>query len=256
MRDYHNNLPVGIRSTLRWFMVIMLLVATFSAVAQTLNEDIVFDEKVFDFGKISETGGKVSHRFRFTNTGKTSVTIVRARAGCSCVSAEVPKAPVAPGKSGYITVRFDPDYRPGHFSKEIAVISDGNRYNRIWVKGDVVAGKHPVQETCRYDYGSGLYMDFRRLVFSPVEVGQNGVRLLKYANASDKPVRVEFEVRKADPDYSLSVGAGGVVNPGEIKQVEVMFRPHCAFPGERTVRIVPVVDGKPVEPLIVVLSAD
>lgn len=256
MRDYHDNIQVITRVTLRWFMAIMLLGATFSAAAQTLNEDIVFDEKVFDFGKISETGGKVSHRFRFTNTGTSSVTIVRARAGCNCVSAEVPKTPVAPGKSAYITVRFDPDYRPGHFSKEIAVISDGNRYNRIWVKGDVVAGKHPVQETCRYDYGSGLYMDYKRLVFASVEVGKSGVRSLKYANASDKPVRVEFEVYKADPDYSLSVSAGAVVDPGEIKQVEVMFRPHCAFSGERMARIVPVVGGKPMEPLIVVLSAD
>lgn len=134
-------------------LITLLISICPTAIAQTLNESVRFDEKIHDFGSIGETDGKVTHRFVFTNTGRDTVTLTRARSGCSCVHAEVSRRPVLPGRTGYVDVTFDPDYRPGHFSKEIVVFSTDNRYNRIWVKGDVTPGIHPLTEKYRYDYG-------------------------------------------------------------------------------------------------------
>ncbi|HAD11712.1 MAG TPA: hypothetical protein DCF33_04650, partial [Saprospirales bacterium] len=65
---------------------------------------IVFDEKDFDFGTVNE-GDVVEHTFRFTNTGKIPLTILKCRSSCGCTVPEWPEAPIPPGGPGEIKAK-------------------------------------------------------------------------------------------------------------------------------------------------------
>lgn len=93
------------------------------------------DKKVYNFGKIKEKDGKVSHVFRFTNGSKIPVAITMVDASCGCTTAEYTHEVIRPGKSGMVKVTFNPAFRPGHFSKEVRVLlNNGRYYVRCWWK--------------------------------------------------------------------------------------------------------------------------
>ncbi len=246
-------------------LITMLITICPTASAQTLNESVRFDEKIYDFGTIGETDGKVTHRFVFTNTGRDTVTLVRARSGCSCVHAEVSRRPVLQGRTGYVDVTFDPDYRPGHFSKEIVVFSTDNRYNRIWVKGDVTPGIHPLTEKYRYDYGHGLLMEYKVMNFGTVLQGATRTRSLSFGNNSTGTLNLTFHInsgetkgnRLYDSAASAVIPAGLIIDiperyllkPGEEGKIDVTVRMLTQLDSMATVVITPVANGFTLQPL-------
>ena len=91
------------------------------------NEDeLVFDKREHDFGTISEEGGDQSTVFVLTNNTKEPVLITNVIPSCGCTSPEYTKEPIEPGKSGKVTITYDPKGRPGAFDKNITVMSTGN----------------------------------------------------------------------------------------------------------------------------------
>lgn len=99
---------------------------------------INFAEKVFDFGKIKEKGGLVSHEFTFTNDGDGNLVILKATAECGCTRPSYSDAPVAPGKTGKLKVSYNPLGRPGSFEKVVTVTSSGNPSKvRLKIRGVV-----------------------------------------------------------------------------------------------------------------------
>ncbi len=67
---------------------------------------INFEEKEFDFGTI-EQGTPVEHIFKFKNEGEAPLMIVNAKSSCGCTIPEYTKAPVAPGETGELLVKFN-----------------------------------------------------------------------------------------------------------------------------------------------------
>lgn len=65
-----------------------------------------FAEEVFDYGEIME-GEKVTHIYKFTNTGDEPLVISNAKGSCGCTVPDWPKAPIAAGEEGEIKVVFD-----------------------------------------------------------------------------------------------------------------------------------------------------
>ncbi|MEP2775772.1 MAG: DUF1573 domain-containing protein [Luteolibacter sp.] len=86
----------------------------------------------FEESKISAKAGldevSLSRDFKFTNDGKTSVTIKAADAGCSCISTEISggKFTYAPGESGVLRANFEVGSFQGTVEKPI----------HIWLEGD------------------------------------------------------------------------------------------------------------------------
>lgn len=116
----------------------LALIVAQPAYADKNDPKISFKESVYDFGKISLKGGKVTHEFSFTNDGAKNLVITNARADCGCTRPEYNDAPVAPGKSGSVKVTFAPAAK-GHFSKKVTVTTNGNpRKTRLLIKGEVV----------------------------------------------------------------------------------------------------------------------
>lgn len=106
---------------------LLLLLACPTVDAKSNKAEITFSENTYDFGTISEHGGKVTHSFAFTNTGDANLVILNATADCGCTVPEYPQAPIAPGKTGVIKVTFNPLYRPGSFSKVITIRTNGKQ---------------------------------------------------------------------------------------------------------------------------------
>lgn len=106
---------------------LLLLLACPTVDAKSNKAEITFSENTYDFGTISEHGGKVTYSFAFTNTGDANLVILNATADCGCTVPEYPQAPIAPGKTGVIKVTFNPLYRPGSFSKVITIRTNGKQ---------------------------------------------------------------------------------------------------------------------------------
>lgn len=89
---------------------------------------ISFDATRHDFGTIKADGGKVTATYRFTNTGTEHLVIINVtNGGCGCTTPSYPKAPIAPGKSGDITIKFDPSGRRGEFNREVKVRTNASK---------------------------------------------------------------------------------------------------------------------------------
>ena len=99
-----------------------------------------FENEVFEFGKISQ-GEKVSHSFRFKNTGNSDLVINKVEGSCGCtVMKGWPQHPVKPGEMGKIDVVFDSNGKKGTQNKTISVVATTYPSTTvISLKGEVIA---------------------------------------------------------------------------------------------------------------------
>lgn len=102
-----------------------------------------FDVREHNFGIIDASKGVVSTTFNFTNTGNAPLVIISAKANCGCTVPKYPVEPIAPGKSGQITVRYNPSGNSGAFTKYVRVQTNDphNRKINLKIKGSVKPDK-------------------------------------------------------------------------------------------------------------------
>lgn len=81
---------------------------------------VKFDEMSYDWGKLKE-GDKMTHLFKFKNTGDNDLIISDAHGSCGCTVPEWPKEPIKPGKGGEIKVVFDSAHKSGPQSKTVTI---------------------------------------------------------------------------------------------------------------------------------------
>ena len=94
-------------------------------------------ENEFDFGTIDE-GEKVSHVYKFTNTGEEPLIISNAKGSCGCTVPKWPKDPIAPGEKGEILVEFNSKNKKGKQSKRVTITANTNpTQSFLTIKGDV-----------------------------------------------------------------------------------------------------------------------
>lgn len=107
------------------------------AQGQTVSKaEFKFESESHDFGKIKQ-GVPVTHNFTFTNAGSEPIIITEVRPSCGCSVAEFTKTPVAPGKEGTISVKFDAAAK-GPFTKHLTVRSNTKTpIKTIVIRGEV-----------------------------------------------------------------------------------------------------------------------
>lgn len=99
---------------------------------------MTFEEKKFDFGTVQE-GDVVEHVYKFKNSGDKPLTIKNAKGSCGCTVPEWPKAPIAPGATGEINVRFDSNKKPGRQSKTVTITANTNPAQTVLtIQGEVI----------------------------------------------------------------------------------------------------------------------
>jgi hypothetical protein len=89
----------------------------------TEKPEITFEASNFDFGTIKE-GAKVTHAFKFKNTGEADLIIGDARGNCGCTVPKYPTQPIAPGESGIIDVEFNSAGKHGKQNKTVTLVTN------------------------------------------------------------------------------------------------------------------------------------
>ena len=96
-----------------------------------------FEAIEWDFGGINQ-GDVVVHAFKFTNSGSDPLIITNAKGSCGCTVPEWPRAPVAPGESGVIDVKFNSKGKKGKQNKRVTLTTNMVPSQQILtVKGQV-----------------------------------------------------------------------------------------------------------------------
>lgn len=109
-----------------------------SITAQEKEAKIEFKTDVIDYGTI-EKGANGVRTFEFTNTGQAPLIITSVKSTCGCTVPEKPEAPIMPGESGVIKVKYDTN-RVMPIRKTITVISNATNIPTyaLKIKGDVI----------------------------------------------------------------------------------------------------------------------
>ncbi len=119
-------------------MVLVLFVGllTWSVSAQEKTAKIQFKSDTVDYGEI-EKGSDGVRVFEFTNTGDAPLVISKVSSSCGCTIPKKPEAPIQPGETGEIQVKYDTN-RVGPIRKAITVISNADTPTMILkIKGTV-----------------------------------------------------------------------------------------------------------------------
>lgn len=99
---------------------------------------VTFEEASHDFGDISQ-GDKVTHTFKFNNTGTEPLILSNVLTTCGCTATNWPREPIAPGKSGEITVSFNSAGKMGKQNKIVTVVSNAsNSQERVKILANIL----------------------------------------------------------------------------------------------------------------------
>jgi len=118
--------------------ILLLLVGLFAlgVNAQDQTAKIEFKEETIDYGEI-EKGSDGVRVFEFTNNGDVPLVISNVKSSCGCTIPKKPDAPILPGDTGEIQVKYDTN-RVGPIRKAITVTSNADTPTKILkIKGTV-----------------------------------------------------------------------------------------------------------------------
>lgn len=119
-------------------IVLLLFVGlmALSVQAQEKKAKIQFKTETVDYGQI-EKGSDGVRIFEFTNTGEAPLIISKVSSSCGCTIPKKPEAPIMPGNTGEIQVKYDTN-RVGPIRKAITVISNAETPTKVLkIKGEV-----------------------------------------------------------------------------------------------------------------------
>ncbi len=100
---------------------------------------ISLDKEVHDYGTIDQ-GANGTCEFKVTNTGDQPLIISNCKGSCGCTVPKCDTAPIAPGASTMVTVKYDSN-RVGPINKSVTITSNAvNAPTKIIrIKGEVKA---------------------------------------------------------------------------------------------------------------------
>ena len=108
-----------------------------SGYAQDKMAKIEFKETTIDYGTIDK-GADGVRVFEFTNTGDAPLIISKVKSTCGCTVPKKPEAPIMPGETGEIEVKYDTK-RVMPIRKTITVISNAETPTvALKIKGNVI----------------------------------------------------------------------------------------------------------------------
>lgn len=103
---------------------------------------LTFENKIHDFGKITEKDGAQSCVFKYKNNTDKPLFIQKVVVSCACTQVEWSGKPVKPKESGEIKVVFSNRIGKGIFDKSISVYVSACPLNTMLrVRGEVVSEK-------------------------------------------------------------------------------------------------------------------
>jgi Protein of unknown function (DUF1573) len=122
------------------FSLAALVIAAASFGQKKASDVAKFESESIELGKIKQ-GNPTTAKFLVTNVGTEPLIIEQANPTCGCTISDYTKAPIAPGKSGYINATYNAA-GVGHFDKHLTVKFAGvDELKSITISGDVMAAE-------------------------------------------------------------------------------------------------------------------
>ena len=175
------------------FAFLVLITAIQNVNAQSFA-DIKFEKMDHNFGKIKEEGGSAIYNFKFTNTGKIPLIIHGVQASCGCTTPEWSQEPILPGETGFIKVSYNPELRPGVFTKSITVNANVPKNVCILtISGEVIPRVLSTADIFPVDFGA-IRLKYNEVPF--MKIKENGIKTdtLHFYNPGTSPVSVNFKI--------------------------------------------------------------
>lgn len=129
------------------FAFVGLLVSAQTSVVPNADPnapEMKFETEILDYGSIDYDANGI-REFKFTNVGKSPLTISSVTGECGCTATTIdgkpgwPQEPILPGKSGVIKVKYDTK-REGRFDKNITISSNAKLATiKVRIKGEIKA---------------------------------------------------------------------------------------------------------------------
>lgn len=120
--------------------IILVLIAgvmSLGLMAQEKKAAILFETDVVDYGEVAN-GSDGVRTFKFKNTGDDVLIISRIYSSCGCTIPKKPEAPIKPGETGEIEVKYDTK-RTGPIRRTITVYSNASEVPyTLKIKGKVL----------------------------------------------------------------------------------------------------------------------
>ncbi len=166
--------------------------AYFTLFGQQHTAIVAFSETEYNFGTFRESDGVVSHTFSFVNNGDLPLIINSVSCSGGCASPLWSQEPIVPGQEGMIQVHFNPEDRPGAFTRTVVVNSNAETpIVKLVVRGVVI----PVDllgEVYKYSIGD-LKLETIYVPIGQLYKGDTGRVFVRIYNASeDRPLQVSF----------------------------------------------------------------
>lgn len=154
------------------------------------NEALRFECEEIDGIRISEEDAPAIFVFPFRNIGDKPLVVTRVVTSCGCAAAEFDKAPVLPGESGTIRVRYKPTGQAGKLMRSIFVYtnaSDRHPAARLRLTGEVM----PDGGLQGYPAVMGPLRAKRTTIsFGEVSRGETRTERIECVNTGEKPLRL------------------------------------------------------------------
>lgn len=202
-------------------LVAILITGTFALEAQN-SAGFNFEKTTHSFGRIKEEGGKVAYKFKFKNTGKKPILIKNVQSTCGCTTPEWSKKPVLPGQAGYVSAEYDPNQRPGAFTKQIKVYNNLTTQPIVLeIKGDVIPKTKQVADIYRHKIGA-LRAKSRHVAFARIYNTEVKTLSTDIINDSDKPVTITFN-DKIVPKHLKVVASPKTLAPKQKGKIKITY---------------------------------
>jgi len=121
------------------------------------------DESEFDFGIIKQSGGLVSHDFKFKYLGDAPLSVTGTPTSCACTEAKISQKTIKKDDEITLTVIFDPNLHEepdGVFFKTVTVLTNPKLEKqpefKIWVQIDLDLGANAYKLKASHDDNTKL----------------------------------------------------------------------------------------------------
>ena len=201
------------------------MVMALTAVAMMAQQPVItFERTEHDFGKINEADGKVTTIFTFKNEGMEPLVLSNVRASCGCTTPKWPRQPIEAGQTGEITVTYNPNGRPGRFTKTGTITSNATEpTTRVTIKGEVIP--KPVKPVDNYPVKMGdLSLKNKSVDFGKLNDHAEKTQEIEYANQTDHEITVDIVPAKGQGKHLQAIVTLATVQPKQTGKIQIVLQ--------------------------------
>lgn len=169
-------------------LIVLVLTLLICLQAQAQGR-IKFEKSKHDFAEVKEENGPVSTVFEFVNEGSKPLKLLMVKATCGCTTPVWSRDSVLPGAKGLVKVEYNPMGRPGIFSKEVLVETNGSpQFVTLTIHGKVTPRPRGPVDFYPFEEGA-IRFRTNHLTYGSIFVGDTVIQSTILYNQGKKTIQ-------------------------------------------------------------------